>query len=101
MRAAREPSVEQQIERLAEKLASSPGRRLAPGTALAEAGFDSLACADLALAIEERFGIRLADTDVEEFRTLGDVAGAVPIRPHRRLGLPDAIGRSVTWAKRV
>ncbi len=101
MRAAREPSVEQQIEQLAAELAPSPGERLTPRTLLAEVGFDSLAWADLALAVEERFGIRLGDTDVEEFRTLADVARAVSSRPDRRLGLPRGIGRSVTGAKGV
>jgi 1-acyl-sn-glycerol-3-phosphate acyltransferase len=101
MRTDRNPSVERQIERLAGEVLPQARSRLAPDAVLADLGFDSLACADLALAVEERFGVRLVDTDVQEFRSLSDVAGAVAIRAHQRFGLPKGIGRSVSVARRA
>ncbi len=99
MRVEPEPSVERQIEQLAEEVLPAARGSLSPDGVLSDAGFDSLACADLALAVEERFGVRLADTDVQEFRTLEDVARAVALRPPRRVRLAPGTGRSVGLGK--
>ena len=101
MSARTEPSVEKQVEQLAAEVMPSARGSLRPDAVLADLGFDSLACADLALAVEERFGVRLADTDVVELRTLANVAVAVGVRPDRRTGLPRGIGRSATAARRI
>jgi 1-acyl-sn-glycerol-3-phosphate acyltransferase len=101
MSARAEPTIEQQIEQLAADVLPSSSGRLGPDAVLAELGFDSLACADLALAVEDRFGVRLADADVQEVRTLSDVAEAVAIRTHEPFALPRAFGRSVGTATAV
>src|SRR5690242_15413854 len=94
MRTEREKStLIREVEQLAR--AVLPGSDLTADSVLAEAGFDSLACADLALAVEERFGIRLADGDVAALASVGDVVAAVERRPALRGGLPHGIGRSV------
>ena len=54
----------------------APGR-ISLGTPLADLAPDSLAYAELAVALDERFGIRLADTDLGAFRTVADLAATV------------------------
>jgi 1-acyl-sn-glycerol-3-phosphate acyltransferase len=44
---------------------------------LADLGMDSLACADLAVAVEERFGARLGDGDLTSDSHLRDIVGFV------------------------
>jgi acyl carrier protein len=46
-------------------------------------GIDSLSLIDVAVAAEDKFGIRIADDDLENFQTVSDVAGYV--RQDRRL----------------
>jgi 1-acyl-sn-glycerol-3-phosphate acyltransferase len=87
-----ESTVAREVERLARDV--MPGVPIAPETVLAAAGFDSLACADLALAVEDRFGVRLADADVSGLASIRDVVAAVEQRPHDRIGLPAGFGRS-------
>jgi 1-acyl-sn-glycerol-3-phosphate acyltransferase len=101
MRAEWTPSIHEQIEQLAREVMPGGPSELSTRDELAVLGFDSLACADLSLAVEEHFGVRLADSDISEFRTLGDVAAAVEARPVVRIGLPSGIGRSVGFAKAV
>ncbi len=94
-----ESTVSREVERLAREV--MPDVSVSQETMLAGAGFDSLACADLALAVEERFGIRLADGDVAGLASIGDVVAAVERRPEDRGGLPPGIARSVGWATTV
>jgi 1-acyl-sn-glycerol-3-phosphate acyltransferase len=58
---------------------------------LAELGLDSLACADLAIALEERLGIRLPDVEGLELETVGQLATvarrAPPARDRIRRGI--------------
>jgi 1-acyl-sn-glycerol-3-phosphate acyltransferase len=92
MKTEREPepdavaSVEGAVAALCAEVAPAPGPPPALDASLASLGFDSLATADLAAAVEERFGVRLADADVAGLRTVRDVAAAIhgraPIR-HR------------------
>lgn len=75
MRAAQEP-IEQVVGDMV--LALSPGEPRATGeTRLSDLGFDSLACAELAIAVEERFGVRLVDDEFSDTATLDDVAATV------------------------
>ena len=66
---------------------------LSPQTVLSELGFDSLACADLTTAIEERFGVRLVDGDINETRTVADVAATVGRKMPERPRIPAGLGR--------
>ena len=93
-------SVERQVMELAARNGSG-ARPHSLDVALADLGLDSLACADLAMAVEERFGIRLSDSDVQEFRTLADVVAAVEGEQRGMPALPDGIGRSAGAAKAV
>ena len=40
-------------------------------------GIDSLSLIDVAVATEDRFGIRIPDDDLESFQTVSDVVGYV------------------------
>jgi len=94
MRTERErATVAREVEQLARSV--MPGASVSAESVLAGAGFDSLACADLALAVEERFGVRLADGDVAALASIGDVVAAVERSPAVRRGLPRGIGRSL------
>lgn len=53
--------------------ATAPGP-IDPDTKLIALGLDSFAMIDLAVAIEDSFGVRIPDEAVEQFRTAGDVA---------------------------
>jgi 1-acyl-sn-glycerol-3-phosphate acyltransferase len=81
--------VEDQIAGMVAPLArrDRPG---APGDRLADLGLDSLACAELAIAVEERFGVRLVDGEFSDATTVADVAATVrrnmPPRPRIRPG---------------
>lgn len=86
MQAERERgSVDAELAELCAQLAPEPLSEVGRDAKLRDLGFDSLACAELALAVEERFGVRLADSDVGAPRTVADVADAVraklPSRP--------------------
>jgi acyl carrier protein len=51
---------------------------------LDELGADSVALAQLALALEERFDIEVADADVLAMRTIGDLRAYVEARHRSR-----------------
>jgi 1-acyl-sn-glycerol-3-phosphate acyltransferase len=71
---------EEPIERVVSDMVTAlfPGRYQAAGTTrLSDLGFDSLACAELAIAVEERFGVRLVDDDFSDVATVDDVAATV------------------------
>jgi 1-acyl-sn-glycerol-3-phosphate acyltransferase len=63
---------------------------------LAELGLDSLACADLAIAVEEQLGVRLPDVEGAELETVGHLVDAVehgaPVRPRIGSGLGSILG---------
>jgi acyl carrier protein len=54
-----------------------PHRRLHETTTLHEAGIDSLATLDLVFAIEGHFGITIGPADLENMRSLSDLAACV------------------------
>ena len=72
---------------------SPGGRRPRADEPLRDAGFDSLAMAELAVAVEERFGVRLAATDVLSLRTVQDIVRAVVVRSPSTPRVPGGIGR--------
>ena len=92
-------SLQEAVAELCAEIRPEPGPSPTSSDSLDALGFDSLATADLAAAVEERFGVRLADAEVEGLRTVADVAGAIhdriPLR-HRvdpDLGRLQAVGR--------
>ena len=56
-------------------------------------GIDSLARTELALRIEQAFGVRLGEEAVLEARTVGDLAGALAAAAPRRRAAPRASRR--------
>ena len=96
-------SVLRPVAELARDIA--PGAQEAPSgdAILADLGLDSLGLADLAVALEERFGVRLARGDVGGLRTVRDVAVIVqrklPVGDEERI--PPGIGRLQPLVKAV
>jgi len=68
------------------------GTEVSEGKTLAELGLDSLACADLAVGIEEHLGVRLPDVDDLELETVGHVLGAVERGGQARLRIARGLG---------
>ncbi|HEV7923599.1 MAG TPA: acyl carrier protein [Thermoanaerobaculia bacterium] len=54
-----------------------PDDALTPETVLAEAGIDSLDALTILFAIEEQFGISIADEKARSMKTFGDMIDAV------------------------
>jgi 1-acyl-sn-glycerol-3-phosphate acyltransferase len=71
-----------------------PGSHVMPETHLRELGLDSLGQAELAIALDETFGVRLADADVADVRTVADVADTVRREmPAERPRIPPGTGK--------
>jgi 1-acyl-sn-glycerol-3-phosphate acyltransferase len=81
------------VAELCADLAPVPQPVPGPGVQLSDLGFDSLAAGDLSAALEERFGVRLADGDVEAVRTVGDVTATVRSTMPDRERIPPGVGR--------
>ena len=64
-----------------------------PDAKLVDLGLDSLACADLAGALEQRFNVRLADNDVTGHSTVAEVAATVRREMPAGARIPERIGR--------
>jgi 1-acyl-sn-glycerol-3-phosphate acyltransferase len=97
-----EPSaLERAVGEMCRDLAPTAGLAVGPETRLSEQGFDSLACADLTTAIEDRFGVRLVHGDIDETRTVRDVAATVRREMPRRPRIPPGIGRLQQPVKRI
>ncbi|HYU56476.1 MAG TPA: phosphopantetheine-binding protein, partial [Actinomycetota bacterium] len=79
------------------------GAEAGPDEPLAALGIDSLGMAELALAVEDEFGVRLAAAPPERLRTVRDVARAVARLQGRAGGprLPEGIGRLQDTARRA
>jgi 1-acyl-sn-glycerol-3-phosphate acyltransferase len=90
---APEGSMEETVAQLCAAVSPNGAGIPAPDVVLADLGFDSLVCADLALALEERFGVRLADADMPELRTVADVAAAVRRKARAMARVPPGLGR--------
>jgi 1-acyl-sn-glycerol-3-phosphate acyltransferase len=96
MRTERDTPVERAVLDLCRSLQDEGAARpVALEASLSELGLDSLACAELAVALEDRFGVRLGGGDVEALRTVSDVILAVgsPRPGEERPALPRGIGR--------
>ena len=100
MQAETREDVLERVQALAESLARGP---VAPDVALADAGFDSLGYAELALAVEDAFGVGLGEAEIEALRTPRDVADAVSRLSGRARSprIPPGIGRRQTLAARA
>lgn len=59
-----------------------PEELLKPGTALAEAGIDSLDALTILFAIEEEFKINIPDDTARAMKTFGDMIDAVAAQVH-------------------
>jgi acyl carrier protein len=65
------------VKKLAAERLNVPVSQLEAASTLREAGIDSLAAIDLVVAMEDQFGIRFADGDLEALRSFEDVAAQV------------------------
>jgi 1-acyl-sn-glycerol-3-phosphate acyltransferase len=103
MRTERRPevSVEETVAALVEAL--RPHTETAPSrdARLSDLGLDSLACADVAFALEQRFGVRLADDDVTGHSTIADVAATVRGEMPVRQRIPEGLGKHQRFGKAV
>jgi acyl carrier protein len=65
---------------IAQKILKQPGRQIAPGAALISSGLiDSFSLVDLALYIEDTFGVRIEDTELnaDTFDTLDQLEAII------------------------
>ncbi len=85
--------MEDVVAGLVAELQPKAGAAPTPGAELADLGLDSLACADLAVALEQRFGMRLADNDVTGSSTIREVAATVRREMPHGARIPQGIGR--------
>src|SRR5207244_8611753 len=53
------------------------GQDVTPETRLLDVGFDSLACAEFAAQVQERYGLDIADGEVTRASTAGELATVV------------------------
>jgi 1-acyl-sn-glycerol-3-phosphate acyltransferase len=97
----RSGSVEEVVTELVEDLlpeAEVPPHRDAR---LVDLGLDSLACADLAGALEHRFNVRLSDSDVTGYATIAEVAATVRHEMPARERIPEGLGRHQRLGKSI
>ena len=69
--------VEKTLIDIVRKEKDIPAEKLAPETALAEAGIDSLDALSILFAIEEHFKITISDDKARAMKTFGDMVDAV------------------------
>jgi 1-acyl-sn-glycerol-3-phosphate acyltransferase len=95
------------VERAVLDLCASLGNGAPAGsldTPLDLLGLDSLACADLAVAVQDRFGVRLSEVELGAVRTPREVVQAIvegATVARRRLPFPPTLGRSQRAARRI
>jgi acyl carrier protein len=77
MRSMTRDDVEKTLIDIVRKEKDIPSDTLAPGTALAEAGIDSLDALSILFAIEEHFKITISDDKARAMKTFGDMVDAV------------------------
>jgi 1-acyl-sn-glycerol-3-phosphate acyltransferase len=97
----REASIEDVVASLCADLRPDAGPPPTQDARLVDLGLDSLACADLAAALEDRFGVKLADADVTGHSTVGEVAGTVRREMTEGTRIPEGIGRHQRLGKAV
>ncbi len=88
----------QRVAELAARVAEVPA--LDADASLAEAGLDSIGYAELALAVHEHLGVRLAEAAVERLRTPRQIAAELARLNARRPAprIPNGLGRGQRWA---
>jgi 1-acyl-sn-glycerol-3-phosphate acyltransferase len=96
--------VQEGIERLVAEMSAhyspEPGVAVTADTHLMELGLDSLGYAELAIGLDELFGVRLAHADVAGMRTVADVAATVRREmPVDRPRIPPGTGKYQRLAK--
>jgi acyl carrier protein len=63
------------IAGIVERVIGSPAARLSPESTFADdLGIDSLTMMEIVVAVEDQFGVRVNDDDVEGLRSIGDAA---------------------------
>jgi 1-acyl-sn-glycerol-3-phosphate acyltransferase len=94
-------SVEEVVTELIEDL--QPEAEVPPhrDARLVELGLDSLACADLAVALEHRFNVRLSNSDVTGHSTIAEVAATVGDEMPARERIPEGLGRHQRLGKSI
>ena len=68
---------------IASKIIKQPGRKIAPDAALISGGLvDSFSLMDLALFVEDTYGVRIADTELnaQAFDSLNQLAALIQAR---------------------
>ena len=95
----REASIEDTVVSLCAEIRPVGGPAASRDARLTDLGLDSLACADLAAALDSRFGIRLADSDVTGHSTVAEVAAAVRRQMPAGDRIPPGIGRHQQFSK--
>jgi 1-acyl-sn-glycerol-3-phosphate acyltransferase len=98
MKAERETSLASLVGDLLQE-AGALRRPESPDVALAELGLDSLAVADVALALEEQLGARLPEAEAGTVYTVRDILEAVEHRGPARPRIPRRFGTWRAWAK--
>jgi acyl carrier protein len=69
--------IEEQLVAIIQKEKPVPVEKLQPGTALTDAGIDSLDSLQILFAIEEHFHVSISDDRARQIRTFGDMIDAV------------------------
>jgi 1-acyl-sn-glycerol-3-phosphate acyltransferase len=98
------PGTEDVMELVRELALHAPNGEIARDTVLTDVGFDSIACAEFAAAVQERFGLDLADGEVTAVTTAGQLAEVVDGAAAAGLRDPEVpvgLGRFQGAAKRV
>jgi 1-acyl-sn-glycerol-3-phosphate acyltransferase len=72
-----EREVEEAVLESCAQVTDEPPGGITVDSPLSDLALDSLGYAELAVALDERFGVRLADTDLGSFRTVADLAATV------------------------
>lgn len=85
--------MEDEVAGLVAELQPAAVAAATPDARLVDLGLDSLACADLAGALEQRFNVRLADNDVTGHSTVAEVAATVRREMPAGARIPEGIGR--------
>jgi 1-acyl-sn-glycerol-3-phosphate acyltransferase len=103
MRAERhsQSSVDDAVKELIAELQPDPSAGQDPDARLVDLGLDSLACADLAATLEERFKVSLADSDVTGHSTIAEVAATVRGEMPAGKRIPEGLGRYQRLGKSI
>ena len=78
------------IAEIVERVSGGPAARLSPeSTFVNDLGIDSLTMMEIVVAVEDQFGVRVNDDDVEGLRSIRDAADYIE---RARVGLTGASG---------